>query len=307
MSEERPAPSPARPKPEPEADETSVLKNAVSLLGAFGPPLTLATALLVYFGWARSYVQARELGIDESVLGMSTQDYVLRSVDTLYAPMIILAVLGLGWLLAHERVVRTIQARPDSPWLHRVFAILRLSWFALPLLGLLAWATWPGWGELIAPLTFAAGVVLTGYAVAVRRRLAVATGQEGVPRTLARWHGPTVKLLAGAVVAVALFWELWLFAGVVGRGLAAQVVATLDQRTGVVVYSAKDLQIAAPGVAVTRFRQDDSAYGYRYEGLRLLQASGGKYFLLPAEWSKADGVVVVLRDTDSLRLEFTRS
>jgi hypothetical protein len=305
MTAEQAPEQPPQPRPDGEGDG-GLLRSAVSLLGAFGPPLTLATALLVYFGWARSYVQARELGIDESVLGMSTQDYVLRSVDTLYAPMIILAVLGLGWLLAHERVVATIQERPDAAWLHGTFAVLRMSWIALPALGMLLWAIWPGWGELVAPLTFALGVVLTGYAVAIRHRLAVATGQGGGPRTLARWHGPTVKLLAGAVVAVALFWELWLFAGVVGRGLAAAVVAGLDQRTGVVVYSAKDLHITAPGVDVTRFPGTDSAYAYRYDGLRLLQMSGGKYFLLPADWSPGEGVVVVLRDNDSLRLEFSR-
>lgn len=39
--------------------------------------MTVLTALPVYFGWQRSEVQARQLGIDESILGMSTRDYVV--------------------------------------------------------------------------------------------------------------------------------------------------------------------------------------------------------------------------------------
>ena len=48
----------------------------------------------------------------------------------------------------------------------------------------------------------------------------------------------------------------------------------------------------------------DSAYRYRYVGVRLLTRSGGKYLLLPEEWSRVTGAAIVLPDSPSLRFEF---
>ena len=39
-------------------------KRAVDMLAVIGPPLTISTALLVYFGWARTDAQAKAMGLD---------------------------------------------------------------------------------------------------------------------------------------------------------------------------------------------------------------------------------------------------
>jgi hypothetical protein len=65
------------------------------------------------------------------------------------------------------------------------------------------------------------------------------------------------------------------------------------------------LNLTAPGVRETQCRNPDTAYRYRYTGLKLILQSGGQYFLLPVQWRKADGTAVVLPRTDALRLEFT--
>src|SRR5690348_6809754 len=67
-------------------DRNELLKR----VGAVFANVAVITALLVYFGWTRSEVQSKRLGIDESILGMSTRDYLLRSVG----PVLVL-VLGL--------------------------------------------------------------------------------------------------------------------------------------------------------------------------------------------------------------------
>ena len=78
----RPAPTgeaavPQATAPPPPDAADSPMRAAVSVLTTLGPPLTIATALMFYFGWARSDVQARYMGLDVSLFGFSTQDYVL--------------------------------------------------------------------------------------------------------------------------------------------------------------------------------------------------------------------------------------
>ncbi len=77
-----------------------------SFLGALGALLTLATATMYYFGWRRSDVQARAMEMDVTMFGFTTQDYVLRGISSLYAPLLVLGALVIGWLGVHKLVVR---------------------------------------------------------------------------------------------------------------------------------------------------------------------------------------------------------
>lgn len=45
---------------------------------------------------------------------------------------------------------------------------------------------------------------------------------------------------------------------------------------------------------------------YRYDGLRLLVLSGGRFFFLHDGWTARDGTVIVLPDDNSVRIEFKR-
>src|SRR5690606_32792219 len=71
----------------------SPLRSALSVVTTLGPPLTIVTALMIYFGWARSDAQAQFMGVDVRLFGFSTQDYVLQSISTLYLPLLVMAVL----------------------------------------------------------------------------------------------------------------------------------------------------------------------------------------------------------------------
>ncbi|GAB3399408.1 hypothetical protein GCM10027569_01330 [Flindersiella endophytica] len=283
---------------------SSVLGSALSLVAAFGPPLTIATAALVYFGWARVYVGTRILGLDATVFDLTTQDYVLGSVSTLWLPLLIVAAIGVGWLLLHERAVAAIQAK-HLTGLRLLVRGLTYGLVAFPLLGVAASRIWPAWGELVLPLSITVGILATTYGITMRRRISAALGTHNETATLASWHRPLARVLIGLLITLTLFWELTNYAGVVGRGYAQQVVAGLPDRTGVIVYAVKDLQLDAAGIHETRFTEKASTYGYRYEGLRLLQKSGDKYFLLPAEWNFEEGKTIVLTDNDAIRLEFT--
>ena len=102
MAQPEAAPAPAAtPGPVPPRGLTR--QDFFSALGALGAILTLVTAVLFYFGWRRSEAQSRVMGIDVSLFGFTSQDYVLRSITALYLPLLLLAGLGLalGWLWLH--------------------------------------------------------------------------------------------------------------------------------------------------------------------------------------------------------------
>ena len=85
--------------------------SLLAVLTKVGPPLTVVTALLIYFGWARADAQSKAMGVDVSMFGYSTQDYVLRSISTLYLPLLVIAGLGLGWLAVDRYLTEPADTR----------------------------------------------------------------------------------------------------------------------------------------------------------------------------------------------------
>ena len=80
-------------------------------------PTSAVTALLYYFGWARTSVQAQQMGLDDSLLGYSTQDYLLRSLTSMTIPLVVALVATVVGLLLHTVVVRWLAegSKPDGP------------------------------------------------------------------------------------------------------------------------------------------------------------------------------------------------
>src|SRR4051812_23646095 len=105
---------PAAAEPPTEPGSPGVAPT-IRALGLVGPPVTVATGLLFYFGWARSAEQAKAMGLDESVFAMSTRDYILRSVDSLYVPVLGLAGVVLAGLVVHSAVLRSVASPEGRP------------------------------------------------------------------------------------------------------------------------------------------------------------------------------------------------
>lgn len=292
-----PAPPPAGPvssaAPPP---GTSDLAGWLRTAATFAPPLTVGTALMFYFGWVRAWEESRQLGIDVAVLGMTTQDYLLDSIAGLWRPVGLIALLLLAWLVVHRRLLAAV--RGHTRGVRRLARGLQTSWLVLPLAAFLvdpsAFRDGSD-GGLLFPAAVAVGFPLAAYGAWLGR---LARG------TTTRLPG-LATMLVGTIVAAALFWELSGYGQRVGTQLA-MIVADPSKNTQprVVVYSPKNLEITAPGVVVTAFHDPDSAYGFRYSGLRLLQRSGGKYFLLPDGWSPDKRIVLVIPDDGTVRFEF---
>jgi hypothetical protein len=104
----------------------------------------------------------------------------------------------------------------------------------------------------------------------------------------------------------AVLWDAARLANIVGNGYAAQVAANPRQLLAVTVYSPKSLEIHVPGVVETKVGNPESVYRYRYDGLRLLQQSGDRYLLMSKQRDAGMSRIIVLRDNDAIRMEFTR-
>ena len=258
------------------------------------------TALLVYFGWVRSEVQARELGIDESILGMGTQEYVLRSVRAVLVLLIVMAVFGLLWVALDRWLSLRLRRRgvKDRVYLW-VTRLLPASVVLLPLLGWLARERWPAEALIGFPLLAAAGLLLMLYAFHLRGALPGAVPLSAGTESI-------LRVSTAALIAVALFTAATNYATVEGTQLARGLESRVRTLPGVVIHSIEPLNIDAPGVETAQF-ENETGYKYRYSGLRLLERSGGQYFLISDEWTRASGVVVVLGSGEpGVRYEFVR-
>jgi hypothetical protein len=271
-------------KPSPPSPPNETWRRIGELLAN----VTVITGLLVFFGWKRSDTQAHELGIDSNILGMSTKDYVLRSVGSVFTLLAFVVLVALAWLWLDPR----LRAIKRTARFRLVTFTATFSWLGLPLIVVGIGYVWPISSFYLFPLSVGGGILLSLYALHLR-------GTQ-------RWNWARIKLFASGAVVLSLFWSAMNLAIVEGIELADRFAGDVRSAVGVVVYSKDRLHLAAPEVWEEALPPENSAYRYRYGGLRLLENTGGKYFLASDGWTRERGVVVVLRDDTATRLEFVR-
>ncbi|CAN7350794.1 hypothetical protein LJR078_002069 [Arthrobacter sp. LjRoot78] len=280
---------------EPEADPR--WKRAVDMLAVIGPPLTIATALLVYFGWARTDAQAKAMGLDVSLFGYTVQDFVLRSIPSLFIPLVWLLLVAVAWL-SLDRLLAGQLAAGRVAGIRRLAAVILFTGLACAAAMWLVVIVQPERTVLFVPYIMAGGVLLAAWGLSLWRRTAEASG-----RSLAALSRGSEKTLVFCLVTLLLFWGTSDFAQALGRGLAVSYEERSALLPTAVVYSKDRLGISAPNV-----REQSSGTAehpvYQYSGLRLLVVSGGRIFLLNEGWTLRSGKVVVLRDDPGMRVEY---
>jgi hypothetical protein len=303
-----PAGAPVDASPAGAASSEATVLRVVQSMGAVIGPTALITALLFYFGWAKADAFARYFGLDVSLFGLSTQDYLLQSIRAVFVPLGVVLIAGLGLLSAHRTVVHLLERDPSRALWRRVAGALAAAGTVSFVFGLATYAErFPSDAQLVVtPMSLMLGVGLLGYAVLVARRTRRAQHRHASAPP-GPSGGPGLSLiLVSMLLAVGLVWAVSAYAEVKGREEGEHVHDQLEFQPGVVVYSARRLHIAGPGVAEAELAEAESAYAFRYDGLKLLFHSRGRYFLVPASWSLTSGTTIVLQDNDSLRLEFVR-
>lgn len=286
---------------------TTGLPQLLKIAGSIVAPTTLLTGLLFYFGWSHAYWFFNYFGVNSTMLGLVTKDYLMRSIDGLFVPLTVITSIVLlafwGHKLLHTRLVAGSRAR-----VLRVFtpatAITGLVLFTIGLWGVFAQTVFEIY-LAVSPFSLASGVLLLVYAShlqqATKARHEKPRGHNAAPEwsAVVEWAGVFV------LVGLSLFWAVNDYSAAVGISRARTLESQLGTYPSAVVYSAQSLSLKAPGVREVACQNSDAAYRFRYDGLKLVLQSGDQYFFLPQDWSPADGVAIVMPRNDSLRLEFT--
>ncbi|WP_158714604.1 MULTISPECIES: hypothetical protein [unclassified Streptomyces] len=312
------------------------------IIGAIAAPTSLITALLYYFGYYHAYWFFAYFGVNSSVLGFGTTDYLMRSLDALWVPMTVTAAAGLLAFWAHDMLRGRLGA---EAWIRAMRYVVpaTLSLGLLLALGGL-WSTFTqtflNRVLVLAPLSLSIGVTLLAYALHLKRTVlptalspspadpddAPPAGTSGppdndhqdtdqtdppddthgtvTPHPRPEWAALAEWAVILVLVGLGLVWAANDYAASVGETRARRYAAELENYPSAVLYGERSLSISAPGVRETRCHDDKAAYAYRYDGLTLVMESGRQYVLLPYRWTPADGVALVIPRSNSVRLEF---
>jgi hypothetical protein len=272
---------------------------ALTAIGAVASQAAVLTALLYYVGWARTHATWEEFGLDPGLIGYGTEDYVLRSINATFSPLIAVTLVGLGLVVFHRAEV--------EPRVKRGGALVgRLITGALIIGGLLAAVVFvrlmapsavPVPNGIMLPATLLASIAMLAYFGYLH---SLRTGRQHL-------DGTYDKIRAVAFLGLALLGVLWAlatYADGVGVRRAETIRLGLKSDPAATVYSGSPLAIAGPGVQVKRIGVDGDRYRYAYTGLRIFEAGNGKIILLPRGWTKGENAFV-LRDDESIRMDIS--
>ena len=278
------------------------MRALLETIGLIAAPTTLVTALAFYIGAVRQEELAGHFGLQSSLLGLSTRDYVFRSTAVLVPFLVVLSLVTLVSVITGVALVMWSARRPQR--VQQVIASITAGLGTL----LTAMGVW----RLVDPLSLGSRWYLVGPVALALGTGGLALGAwslvkldvfglGGRARTLTRIGVAPLVVLA----LISVFWAANDYARVQGAARGTQLERTIQtQLPAVVVYSSTRLHLGGEGVAERVLETTaDGSQRYRYEGLRLLLHSGGNYFLLPAGWSRHDGVTVML-PADAVRIEF---
>lgn len=268
-------------------------------------PATVLSALLFYFGYVASRSQYAYFGIDVDTVGLSTQDYIMRSPQPLLVPLLVLTLIGVGFLTLNIAIRRFItsavkrtadDAIMAHPWANparhvqrtrRIVHCARFLGLAMLTVGvalLFMYAYVRDWAlyALVTPLLIAFGVALAAYASSLlnlqrnvqRQQAAAALPLDSRPvpaepegSVIARW---TVGVLIYIVIGAGIFWTTATIAQWSGLGLAKYDAQHLDALPSIILDTKERLFLRdGPVIGETVLPPSNGqTFHYRYRGLR---------------------------------------
>jgi hypothetical protein len=289
-------------------------------------PASVLSALLFYFGYVSSRSQYQYFGVEVDTIGLSTQDYVMRSPQPLLVPLLVLTLVGAGLLVLHavirSRVAAAVTgaaAGDDAPdrkrrSTNRIADIRRAARISMvagsAVLGagvvlLFTHALVRDWAayDLVTPLLFTFGGGSIAYASHInhllpnRRR---ETPQSDGSRLARR----AATVLIYVVIATSIFWAAATVAQWSGRGQAQAAASHLDRLPRIILDTKERLFLRDPGVEETLLpASEGQTFHYRYRRLRLLIVGHDRMFLVPDTWSASNSTLIVPLD-GSVRVQF---
>jgi hypothetical protein len=283
--------------------------RVIGLVAAVVAPTTLITALAYYFGYRRERAFAGFFGIDVSALNFTTTDYVLRSVDALFVPAVVVLLVAFGAFFVHA-LAGELSGRIELAPVAAVAGLCALI-VGIALLAGEPLANSYGYLQALGP---AVGVSLLLYALAHRR-------------SVSRQALSAAVFFGLGVILVSLFWATSEYADSRGRSEAKRLARDILVNPSVTVFSKESLNInpLGPGGGVPQPVQPGGgcaeiivdklhggAYSRSYSGFTLLIRSGDKYFLTPTPidrntvWDPENDSIFIIPDDGDVRIELTR-
>ena len=286
-------------------DASESTASLLKVAGSVVAPTTFVTALLIYFGWSHAYSFFNYFGINSTVLELTTQDYLMRSVDGLFIPLTVLAGIGMVGIWAHRLLRRWIPTQwqevgrryaPSSR------ALIGLVLAVIGLYGVAAQTPFEKLSWIISPVSLGLGAILltSGARTGPRARPPLSAYAASTPRWITLWAWAGMFVLVG----LSLFWVANDYSVAVGTSRARTQERRLPKEPGLVIYSAQSLSLKGPGVRETECAASDAAYRYRYDGLTLVMQAADQYVILPEAWSRHSGTAILMPRSDTVRLEF---
>jgi hypothetical protein len=217
-------------------DQRSQVERWVNFAVGIGTPVALITALLFYFGYVSARSQYEYFGIDVDTIGLSTQDYVMRSPQPLLVPLLGLTLLTVAGLLLHNVIrprVGLVAVRRARFAASAVLALGVLGLFLYQVLGSLAYYA------LVIPLVIGLAAAVLAYLSYLTTKLQNLRSQV---------------VLIGLLAAITLTCALWATATTAqysGRGLAKSDAKRLDRFPVVILDTKERLHLHSPGVEET--------------------------------------------------------
>lgn len=220
----------------------SQLEQWVSIGATVVGPVTVLGALLFYFGYVSSASEYAYFGIDVDTIGLSTQDYIMRSPQTLLVPPLVLMLASAGFLTLNTAVRGRIgsavthaadSADPAEPGadparhvehIRRMLQRSRVFGLGVLIVGVVLLFTYSyvrDWGlyGLVTPLLIALGAATIAYASRIlnllrrlRSQQAPATAKDAGPvRAVPQVHADSAasssvltRRIAGVLIYVVI-------------------------------------------------------------------------------------------------------
>lgn len=259
-------------------------------------PTSLLTGVLYYFGYVSTKAFYAYFGVSLSALNLSASNYLVHSADTFFKPAATLLIVVIVVFFAHH-LLRQVLSRARESWAHG--AALGLCSLAVGLAGIGLLGLYGELPGLASSLSLAAAGLLLEYS-------AWLAGAFAAPRP---WLHAVINAgvnlrrgLIAALVLTATFWAVTDLAYDQGIATARLVEQSLPLEPQAVVYSDKDLHLPGPDVGLTVIGGKDTAYHFRYNGLRPLLYANDRWFLLPAGWTHDNGSTVIVLPNDPSRV-----
>jgi len=261
---------------------------------------------MFYFGVQHAHWYFQYFGINHTIMGLTTQDYLIRSADGLFVPLTALAAATLLalWIfrLASGRLSeRRKQAAQRAGAI--VAAVLGTLALIVAVIGLVRPTALQDVSALPG-LCLSAGVLLMALASNLN-----CLGRDDGRTPLPGWVGLSEWGALFIVVSIGLFWSVTNYSAAVGETRAYRTALQLSTEAEALLYSQDRLSLPAMSareIVCSQPEGSEAAYRYRYEGLKLVFATAEQYMFLPSNWPVGGGIAIVLPRTDSVRLEFLR-